>query len=81
LIYEWLRCGYSHEYCPHENITHVPASNHKARISYIGRLANSRIKRMVSFHLDYLISLAEYHISILPSNYSPRPSFWWIANG
>ena len=37
LIYEWLRCGYVHEYCPHDEITHVPPSRGKARVSYIGR--------------------------------------------
>lgn len=78
LIYERLRCGYSHEYCPHESITHVPASRKNARISYIGRLSDKTIKRMISFHLNYLITLAEYHVSNLPSSPSTYPSPWWI---
>lgn len=80
LIYERLRCGYSHEYWHHESITHVPASCEDSRVSYIGRtsLSDNTIRRMISFHLDYLIRLAEYHISILPSSYSAHPSYWWI---
>lgn len=81
LIYKWLRCGYSHEYCSHENVTHVPASRRRARLSYIGRSTNRGTKRMVSFHLDYLFSLAEYHISILPDKPNPKPSSWWIDKG
>jgi hypothetical protein len=77
LIYERLRCGYSHEYCPDEGITQFPPSNREARISYIGRLVNGKIKRMLGFHLDYLIRLAEYHVSILPNICSSRPSCWW----
>ncbi|TKJ39600.1 MAG: hypothetical protein CEE38_02440 [Planctomycetes bacterium B3_Pla] len=68
LIYKWLRCAYSHEYCPHVNITEVQASRKAARVSYIGRLSDGRIKRMVAFHLDYLIELAEYHVSVLPAD-------------
>lgn len=90
LIYEWLRCGYAHEYCPHENISHVPASRKDARVSYIRRLTpeNREIerrqfkrmqgKRKVSFHLDYLMSIAEYHVSILASKKSLPPTTWWI---
>jgi len=78
LIYERLRCGYSHEYCAAKNITHVQPSERDARISYIGRLANGTIKRMIGFHFDYLIRLAEYHVSILPSTCSKCPSCWWI---
>jgi len=68
LIYEMLRCNYSHEFCPHTNITEVQASRNDARISYIGRMSDGRIKRMVAFHIDYLIRLAEYHVSILPEH-------------
>ena len=79
LIYEWLRCGYAHKYCPHENVTHVSPSHKEARVSYIGRLiGENRRKRMLSFHLDYLMSIAEYHISILASKKSSPPTTWWI---
>ena len=84
LIYDWLRCGYAHEYGPHENITHVPPSRSNARVSYIGSFEIDRagritkLKRMVSFHLDYLFSIADHHVSILPSTESERPSKWWI---
>jgi hypothetical protein len=69
LIYRWLRCPYSHEYRAHANVTKVQASRKPARVSYIGRisLTTPEIRRMVSFHLDYLIKLAEYHVSILPA--------------
>ena len=76
LIYEWLRCGYAHEYCPHENITHAPPS--RARVSYIGRLMGNQVTRMVSFHLDYLFAIAEHHVSVLPGTGSSAPSTWWI---
>jgi hypothetical protein len=81
LIYKRLRCGYSHEYWHHDSITHVPPGRKDARVSYIGRSVSKTTtigKRMISFHLDYLIKLAEYHISILPSTCSEPPSCWWI---
>ena len=81
LIYEWLRCGYAHEYCPHENITHVPASRKEARVSYISRSMGKNHKRMLSFHLDYLMSIAEHHISILASKEFSLPATWWIEKG
>jgi hypothetical protein len=73
LIYEWLRCGYAHEYCPHENITTVPPSRRKARASYIRR-GDSLV---VSFHLNYLVELAQQHVSALPDAALPRPAHWW----
>ena len=84
IIYERLRCGYAHEYWHHNSITHVPASRRSAYVSYIGRLntPDNRIeKRMISVHLDYLISLAEHHVSILAENPSKCPSIWWIDGG
>lgn len=78
LIYEWLRCGYAHEYCPHQNITHVPPSRANARVSYIGRLTDKNLTRMVSFHLPYLFDVANYHVSILPDTADSPPSAWWI---
>jgi len=78
LIYEWLRCGYAHRYCPHENITHVQPSTRNARVSYISRSIGGQVKRMMTFHLDYLLELAEHHVSIVPSAASLRPATWWI---
>lgn len=78
LIYTWLRCGYAHDYCAHENITHVPASRRSARVSYIGRGTRTGIRRMVSFHLDYLVELAEHHANTVPDVSSPHPSVWWL---
>lgn len=79
LIYQWLRCGYAHEYCPHANIVTVPASRHQARISYIGRLTPTNgITRMISFHLDYLIDLTLHHVSNISAPQSLRPNIWWI---
>ncbi|MDI6449482.1 hypothetical protein [Anaerobaca lacustris] len=66
LIYKLLRCAYSHEYRPHVSINEVEASRREARISYIGRISANGTERRVSFHLEYLIRLAEYHVSILP---------------
>lgn len=79
LIYEWLRCGYAHEYCHHENITPIPASRYNARLSYIGRSINNKQKKMVSIHIEYLLELANYHVTILPSAKSQTPSIWWIG--
>lgn len=69
LLYKYLRCGYAHEYIPHGTITHVPATQRAARISYIGRLGtdSDKITRMICFHPDYLFNVAEHHVSVLPS--------------
>jgi len=77
LIYSWLRCGYVHGYCPHGTVTEVPASRYDARISYIGRSDGAVIKRMASFHLDYLITVADHHAGELPAAPSPQPADWW----
>jgi hypothetical protein len=81
LIYEWLRCGYAHEYCPHESINEMPASERKARVSYIGRGTPTRLQRRIAFHFDYLMELAQHHVSTLPKTPSPAPSKWWIDQG
>jgi len=83
LIYEWLRCGYAHQYCPHENITHIPPSSANARVSYNRRLSMDGKQQvmMVYFHLDYLFLLADHHLSVLPSTASSCPSAWWIDQG
>jgi hypothetical protein len=79
LIYDRLRCGYAHEYCPRENITHVPASQRKARISYIARfMPHGKVIRYASFHLEYLIQIAEHHAHSVNDQESPRPKTWWI---
>jgi hypothetical protein len=78
LTYKWLRCGYAHEYYHHENITPFPPSRSNARISYIGRSMNGKQKRMISFHIEYLFELANYHVTILPCTESQRPKTWWI---
>jgi hypothetical protein len=80
LIYEWLRCGYAHEYGPDEHITQVAASRQEARVSYIGRRHGVGIRRMVSFHIDYLITLAQFHAANdadRPTS-QPLPAVWWI---
>ncbi len=79
LIYGWLRCGYAHQYAPHVNITHYPPSRHNARVSYIGRgTPDGGLTRMVSFHLDYLIALTEYHADNVASTPDSNPAEWWI---
>jgi len=49
-LYEWLRCGYAHNYWAAGNTTHAAPSNRPAQISYIGRRepSGSRI-RIASF--------------------------------
>lgn len=79
IIYERLRCGYAHSYWHHNSITHVPASRRNAYFSYIGRLMdNRRERRMISIHIEYLISLTEHSVSILPEHPSEYPASWWI---
>lgn len=80
LIYEWLRCGYAHQYGPDEHVTQVAASRRDARVSYIGRRHGSGIRRMTSFHLDYLTTLAEHHAVNDAERLSPQPlpATWWI---
>ena len=74
LIYDWLRCSYAHEYRADEHITQVAASRHSARVSYIGRRHGNGIRRMASFHLGYLISLAQHHATNELIHPRSRPS-------
>lgn len=79
IIYERLRCGYAHRYWHHNSMTHVPASRRNACFSYIGRFTGNQIdRRMISIHLEYLLTLAEHHVSILPEDASEAPATWWI---
>lgn len=78
-IYEWLRCGYAHIYWAAGNTTHVAPSDRPAQISYIGRREpdGSRV-RIASFHLDYLVSVAEEQVATLPKSKLEKPDQWWI---
>lgn len=78
LIYEWLRCGYAHEYCAGKWHIEVPPSREKTPVSYIGRLMPHGIVRMSCFHLDYLIDLADHHVKTLPNHALTRPNEWWL---
>jgi hypothetical protein len=79
LIYDWLRCGYAHEYKPGEFISHMPATEREARISYIGRLeTDGRITRSVTIHMEYLFEVAEYHAGRADTSPAPKPTTWWI---
>lgn len=75
LIYERLRCAYSHEYRHGKDITTVPASCNSGRVDYIGRLPDRT--RVICFRLEYLIELAQHHVSIMPGAPEDRPSKWW----
>ena len=78
LIYEWLRCGYSHQYWAHPNSTYVPPSRCKARVSYITRTSSNGITKMVHFHIDYLLRLAEDQVSKMTLMANPKPIIWWV---
>lgn len=79
LIYRWLRCGYSHNYWAAGNTTHVAPSRIPAQISYITRRQpDGKHIRVASFHLDYLIEVAQNQVSTLEDNPLERPSAWWI---
>jgi hypothetical protein len=78
-IYEWLRCGYAHIYWGAGNTTHVPPSDRPAQISYIGRRErDGSLSRIASFHLDYLIQVAQEQVSTLPNEKLDEPTTWWI---
>jgi hypothetical protein len=78
-IYEWLRCGYAHNYWADGNTTHVAPSNRPAQISYISRREPDGTRvRIASFHLDYLISVAEEQVATLPEKKLAKPDQWWI---
>jgi hypothetical protein len=78
-IYEWLRCGYAHNYWAAGNTTHVAPSDGPAQISYIGRREPDGTRvRIASFHLDYLISVAQQQVATLPKSKLDKPDQWWI---
>jgi hypothetical protein len=78
-IYEWLRCGYAHIYWGAGNTTHVAPSDRPAQISYIGRRESDGTRvRIASFHLDYLIDVAQEQVSTLPKKKLDQPDQWWI---
>jgi len=78
-IYEWLRFGYAHNYWAAGNTTHVAPSDGPAQISYISeRQPDGTRIRIASFHLDYLISIAEEQVARLPERKLDRPGKWWI---
>jgi hypothetical protein len=78
-IYEWLRCGYAHVYWSAGNTTHVAPSDLPAQISYIGRREPDGTRsRIASFHLDYLIDVAQNQVTTLPKAKLPVPDSWWI---
>lgn len=78
-IYEWLRCGYAHNYWAAGNTTHVAPSDGPAQISYIGRReSDGTLARIASFHLDYLIAVAQEQVSSLPKKKLDKPDHWWI---
>jgi hypothetical protein len=80
LIYEQLRCSYSHNYFAGEDVTTVSPTRRQARVSYIGRRIPDppRYRRMIHFHIGYLVKLAEYHVSVLPPDSESPPVRWWI---
>jgi hypothetical protein len=78
-IYEWLRCGYAHNYWAGGNTTPVAPSDRPAQISYISRGGPfGRQIRVASFHLDYLILVAEEQVVKLPEREIDKPGQWWI---
>ncbi len=54
---------------------HAHAHDKEHQVSYIGRGPDMR--RMIHFHLEYLIALAEHHVSMLPAAPDAAPSRWW----
>ena len=82
LIYERHRCGSAHEYwAGGNNVTHVPPSSQKARVTYIARGTPRGFRRMLAFHLEYLIDLSAHHAANLPEEACKEPPTWWIDGG
>jgi len=78
-IYEWLRCGYAHNYLAAGNTTNFLPSDGPAQISYIGRREpDGTWVRDARFHLDYLISVAQEQVATLLKSRLNRPDQWWI---
>jgi hypothetical protein len=78
-IYEWLRCGYAHNYLADGNTTPVEPSYSPAQISYIGRKEpDGTWVRIAGFHLDYLLSVAQEQVATPPKSKLDRPDQWWI---
>lgn len=79
LTYSQLRCGYAHEYRGGDWTTSVAPSRRKCQISYIGRrMADGATRRMFCFDLDYLLALAEFHVSNIAAAPQPKPLHWWV---
>jgi hypothetical protein len=78
-IYEWLRCGYAHNYLAAGNAMHLAAFDGSAQISYFGRREpDGTWVRIASFQLDYLISVAQEQVATLPKSKLDKPDQWWI---
>jgi hypothetical protein len=80
LVYDWIRCAYAHEYRANEFVIHVPASRRPARVSYIGRLHGTGIRRMAYFDLESLIDLASHHAANEAESPAPYPAEWWVES-
>jgi len=75
---QWLRCGYAHNYWAVGNTTHGPPSDFPAQISYIGEKPDGKLLRIASFHLDYLIDVAQEQVATLTKGRLAKPCAWWI---
>ena len=70
--------GYAHNYWQRQR-HHVAPSDGSAQISYIGRREPDGARvRIASFHLDYLISVAQEQVATLPESKLDKPDQWWI---
>jgi len=78
LLYTKLRCGYVHEYVPHESITHAWPSRKPGLVSYIRRLTDGKTITMISFDLNYLMDLAEFHVVHIVERTQECPAKWWV---
>jgi hypothetical protein len=78
LIYEWIRCGYAHEYCLKGNASSIPSSDRPAKVSYILSGHGPSKSREAHFHIEYLIALAEHHVDLILESPDRTPEEWWI---
>jgi len=78
-IYEWLRCGYAHNYWNAGYTTHYQTSDFPAQISYSRCTEpDGKVIMEAHFHLDYLIDVTQQQVSTLLKGNIEKPAEWWL---
>ena len=81
LLYKEVRSPYSHEYRLGERADDWPmTSDDKAGVSYVNRITDNGVKRLIHFRVEWMIGMAlsiaeNLRLQALPL---PPPNNWWI---